>query len=131
MVGMPLVACPSILLTVVVCWSVLCASAAAQTRCVSFSDSIDGVDKDPTVEKPLKSLDAQIENALSRSTGLADVPHTPVTKAAAPGRFWSWLKPPRCLDRWRKNHFGEASEGRRFWDGLPPSSLMVRVSPPD
>src|SRR5262249_50712825 len=47
---LPLVACPSILLTVVVCWSVLCASAAAQTRCVSFSDSIDGVDNDHTVE---------------------------------------------------------------------------------
>src|SRR5262249_36130239 len=43
------------------CWSTPCTSAAAQTQCVSFSDSIDGVNKDRTVEKSLKSLDAQIE----------------------------------------------------------------------
>ena len=43
------------------CWITPCTSAAAQTRCVSFSDSIDGVNKDRAVEKSLKSLHEQIE----------------------------------------------------------------------
>ena len=38
-----------------------CTIAAAQTQCVSFSDTIDGVNKDRAVEKSLKSLDEQIE----------------------------------------------------------------------
>jgi hypothetical protein len=42
-------------------WITSCAIAAAQTRCVSFSDSIGGVNKDRTVEKSLKSLQEQIE----------------------------------------------------------------------
>ena len=52
---------PTILLRAVVCWSTPCTIAAAQMQCLSFSDSIDGVDKDRAVEKSLKSLDEQIE----------------------------------------------------------------------
>jgi len=54
---------PSILLALmaVACWSTPCTIAAAQTQCVSFSDSIDGVDKNHAVEKSLKSLHEQIE----------------------------------------------------------------------
>jgi hypothetical protein len=44
-----------------VCWSTACTIAAAQTQCASFSDTIDGVNKDRAVEKSLKSLDEQIE----------------------------------------------------------------------
>ena len=52
---------PTIVLMAVVCWSTPCTIAAAQTQCVSFSDTIDGVNKDRAVEKSLKSLDEQIE----------------------------------------------------------------------
>src|SRR5512132_4297646 len=52
---------PTIVLTAVVCWSTPCTIAAAQTQCVSFSDTIDGVNKDRAIEKSLKSLDEQIE----------------------------------------------------------------------
>src|SRR6476646_2596342 len=52
---------PTIVLTAIVCWSTPCTIAAAQMQCLSFSDSIDGVDKDRAVEKSLKSLDEQIE----------------------------------------------------------------------
>ena len=52
---------PTIVLTAVVCWSTPCTIAAAQKQCVSFSDTIDGVNKDRAVEKSLKSLDEQIE----------------------------------------------------------------------
>ena len=52
---------PTIVLMAVVCWSTPCTLAAAQTQCVSFSDTIDGVNKDRAVEKLLKSLDEQIE----------------------------------------------------------------------
>jgi len=48
-------------LMAVACWSTPCTIVAAQTQCVSFSDSIDGVDKNHTVEKSLKSLHEQIE----------------------------------------------------------------------
>jgi len=43
------------------CWSIPHTIAAAQTQCVSFSDSIDGIDKNHAVEKSLKSLHEQIE----------------------------------------------------------------------
>jgi hypothetical protein len=43
------------------CWSTPCTIAAAQTQCASFSDTIDGVNKDRAVEKSLKSLAEQIE----------------------------------------------------------------------
>jgi len=52
---------PSIVLMVVASWSTPCTIAAAQTQCVSFSDSIDGIDKNHAVEKSLKSLGEQIE----------------------------------------------------------------------
>ena len=52
---------PIIVLVAVVFWSAPCTIAAAQTQCVSFSDTIDGVNKDRAVEKSLKSLDEQIE----------------------------------------------------------------------
>jgi hypothetical protein len=52
---------PTIVLVAAVCWSTACTIAAAQTQCVSFSDSIDGVNKDRAVEKSLKSLDDEIE----------------------------------------------------------------------
>ena len=52
---------PTIVLMAVVCWSTPCTISAAQTQCVSFSDTIDGVNKDRAVEKSLKSLDEQIE----------------------------------------------------------------------
>ena len=52
---------PTIVLMAVVCWSTPCTIAAAQMQCVSFSDTIDGVNKDRAVEKSLKSLDEQIE----------------------------------------------------------------------
>ena len=52
---------PSIVLMVVTCWSTPCMIAAAETQCVSFSDTIDAVNKDRAVEKSLKSLDEQIE----------------------------------------------------------------------
>ena len=42
-------------------WITPCTIAAAQTQCVSFSDSIDAVNKDRAVEKSLKSLHEQIE----------------------------------------------------------------------
>jgi hypothetical protein len=73
-------------LTAVVCWSTPCTIAAAQTQCASFSDTIDGVNKDRAVEKSLKSLDEQIEKwkADNGVTG-------PVTVAAEkpqPQPFW-------------------------------------------
>ena len=52
---------PTIVLMAAVCWSTACTIAAAQTQCASFSDTIDGVNKDRAVEKSLKSLDEQIE----------------------------------------------------------------------
>ena len=38
-------------LMAVSCWITPCTIAAAQTQCVSFSDTIDGVNKDRAVEK--------------------------------------------------------------------------------
>ena len=52
---------PSVVLMAVAYWSTPCTIAAAQTQCVSFSDSIDGIDKNHAVEKSLKSLHEQIE----------------------------------------------------------------------
>ena len=77
---------PTIVLMAAFCWSTACTIAAAQTQCASFSDTIDGVNKDRTVEKSLKSLDEQIEKwkADNGVTG-------PVTVAAEkpqPQPFW-------------------------------------------
>ena len=38
-----------------------CTVTVAETQCVSFSDSIDGIDKNHAVEKSLNSLHEQIE----------------------------------------------------------------------
>ena len=48
-------------LMAIVCWSTPCTIAAAQTGCLSFTESIDGVDKDRAVEKSLQSLNEQLE----------------------------------------------------------------------
>jgi hypothetical protein len=86
---------PSIVLTAVVCWNVLCASADAQTRCVSFSDSIDGANKDRTVEKSLKALDAEIEKwkADNNVTG----PLTVTAEKPQPHPFWRSSVPSYAL----------------------------------
>jgi len=82
-------------LMVFACWSTPCTSAAAQTQCVSFSDSIDGVNKDRTVEKSLKSLDAQIEKwkADSGVTG----PVTVTAEKPEPHPFWRSSVPAYAL----------------------------------
>ena len=51
----------SIALIAVACWSMPYTVAVAETQCVSFSDSIDGIDKKHAVEKSLNSLHEQIE----------------------------------------------------------------------
>jgi hypothetical protein len=38
-------------LIMVACWSTPCTIAAAETQCVSFSDTIDGINKDRAVER--------------------------------------------------------------------------------
>ena len=86
---------PTIVLMAIVCWSTPCTLAAAQTQCVSFSDTIDGVNKDRAVEKWLKSLDEQIEKwkADKGVTG-------PVTVAAEkpqPHPFWRSSVPSHAL----------------------------------
>jgi hypothetical protein len=61
-------------------------TAAAQMQCVSFSDSIDGVNKDRAVEKSLKSLSEQIEKwkADNGVTG----PVTVTAEKPQPHPFW-------------------------------------------
>ena len=82
-------------LTTVACWSTPGTIAAAETRCVSFSDSIDGVNKDRTVEKSLKSLDAQIEKwkADNGVTG----PVTVTAEKPQPHPFWRNSVPAYAL----------------------------------
>ena len=84
---------PTIVLTAVVCWSTPCTIAAAQ--CVSFSDSIDGVDKDHAIEKSLKSLDEQIEKwkADKGVTG----PVTVTAEKPQPHPFWRSSVPSYAL----------------------------------
>ena len=67
-------------------WSTPCPIAAAQTQCVSFSDTIDGVNKDRAVEKSLKSLGEQIEKwkADNGVTG----PVTVTAEKPQPHPFW-------------------------------------------
>ena len=86
---------PTIVLTAVVCWSTPCTIAAAQTQCVSFSDTIDGVNKDRAVEKSLKSLDEQIEKwkADNRVTG----PVTVTAEKPQPHPFWRSSVPSYAL----------------------------------
>src|SRR6476620_12185839 len=52
---------PSIAIIAVACWSTPYTVAVAETQCVSFSDSIDGIDKNHAVEQSLKSLQASRE----------------------------------------------------------------------
>ena len=77
---------PTIVLMAVVYWSTPYTIAAAETQCVSFSDSIDGVNKDHTVEKSLTSLHEQIEKweADSGVTG----PVTVTAEKPQPHPFW-------------------------------------------
>ena len=84
-----------LVLTTVACWSTPGTIAAAQTQCVSFSDSIDGVNKDRTVEKSLKSLDAQIEKwkADNGVTG----PVTVTAEKPQPHPFWRNSVPAYAL----------------------------------
>src|SRR5512132_3775561 len=86
---------PTIVLTAVVCWSTPCTIAAAQTQCVSCSDTIDCVNKDRAVEKSLKSLDEQIETwkAESGVTG----PVTVTAEKLQPHPFWRSSVPSYAL----------------------------------
>ena len=86
---------PTIVLTALVCWSTPCTIAAAQTQCVSFSDSIDGVNKDRAVEKSLKSLNEQIEKwkADNGVTG----PVTVTAEKPQPHPFWRSSVPSYAL----------------------------------
>ena len=76
-------------LMVAISWSTFCTIAAAQTRCVSFSDTIDGVNKDRTVEESLKSLDAQIEKWKADNGVVAEKPQ--------PHPFWRSSVPVHAL----------------------------------
>ena len=84
---------PTIVLMAVVCWSTPCTISAAQTQCVSFSDTIDGVNKDRAVEKSLKSLDEQIEKwkADNGATG------TVTAEKPQPHPFWRSSVPSYAL----------------------------------
>ena len=86
---------PTIVLMAIVCWSTSCTISAAQTQCVSFSDTIDGVNKDRAVEKSLKSLDEQIETwkAESGVTG----PVTVTAEKLQPHPFWRSSVPSYAL----------------------------------
>ena len=76
-------------------WSTPCTIAATQTQCVSFSDTIDGVNKDRAVEKSLKSLDEQIEKwkADNGVTG----PVTVSAEKPQPRPFWRSSVPSHAL----------------------------------
>ena len=76
-------------------WSTPCTITVAQTRCVSFSDSIDGVNKDRTVEKSLKSLDAQIEK-WKADNGVTS-PVTVTAEKPQPHPFWRSSVPVYAL----------------------------------
>ena len=88
---------PSILLAlmVVATYSTLCTIAAAQTQCVDFSDSIDGVNKDRAVEKSLKLLNEQIEK-WKVDNGVA-VPVTVTAEKPQPHPFWRSSVPAFAL----------------------------------
>ena len=86
---------PTIVLMAAVCWSTVCTIAAAQTQCASFSDTIDGVNKDRAVQKSLKSLDEQIEKwkADNGVTG----PVTVAPEKPQPHPFWRSSVPSHAL----------------------------------
>jgi hypothetical protein len=82
-------------LIMVACWSTPCTIAAAETQCVSFSDTIDGINKDRAVEQSLKSLDEQIEKwkADNGVTG----PVTVTAEKPQPHPFWRSSVPAYAL----------------------------------
>ena len=86
---------PTIVLTAVVCWSTSCSIAVAQMQCVSFSDTIDGVNKDRAVEKSLKSLDEQIEK-WKVDNGVTG-PVTVTAERPQPHPFWRSSVPSYAL----------------------------------
>ena len=79
-------------LMAVACWSTI---AAAQTQCVSFSDTIDGIDKDHAVEKSLKSLAEQIEK-WKTDNGVTG-PVTETAEKPQPHPFWRSSIPSYAL----------------------------------
>ena len=86
---------PTLVLVAFACWSTPCTIAAAETRCVSFSDSIDGIDKNHAVEKSLKSLNEQVEKwkADNGVTGSATV----TAEKPQPHPFWRSTVPSYAL----------------------------------
>jgi hypothetical protein len=76
-------------------WSTPCTIAAAQTQCVSFSDTIDGVNKDRAVEKSLKSLDEQIEKWKADNGVTGSV--TVTAEKPQPHPFWRSSVPSYAL----------------------------------
>jgi hypothetical protein len=79
----------------VVCWSTACTIAAAQTQCVSFSDTIDGINKGRAVEKSLKSLEDQI-NKWKADKGVTG-PVTVTAERPKPQPFWRSSVPSHAL----------------------------------
>jgi hypothetical protein len=69
--------------------------AAVQTQCASFSDTIDGVNKDRAVEKSLKSLDEQIEK-WKTDNGVTG-PVTVTAEKPQPHPFWRSSVPSYAL----------------------------------
>ena len=69
--------------------------AAAQTGCLSFTDTIDGVDKDRAVEKSLKSLADQIEK-WKADKGVTS-PVTVTAEKPQPHPFWRSSVPAYAL----------------------------------
>ena len=86
---------PTLVLVAVACWSTPCTIAAAETQCVSLSDSIDGIDKNHAVEKSLKSLNEQVEKwkADNGVTGSATV----TAEKPQPHPFWRSTVPSYAL----------------------------------
>jgi len=82
-------------LMAILCWSTPCTIAAAQTGCLSFTDTIDGVNKDRAVEKSLKSLDEQIEK-WKADNGVTS-PVTVTAKKPQPHPFWRTSVPAYAL----------------------------------
>ena len=72
-----------------------CTIAAAQTQCVSFSDTIDGINRDRAVEKSLKSLGEQIEK-WKADNGVTS-PVTVTAKKPQPHPFWRTSVPAYAL----------------------------------
>jgi hypothetical protein len=85
----------TVVLIAVVCCSASPTLVTAQSRCVSFSDTIDGINKNRAVEKSLKSLGEQIEKwkAENRVTGSVTV----IAQKPQPRPFWRSSVPAHAL----------------------------------